>query len=132
MFLEKRIPASAAGGLVNMAQPFNEWLQALMDNSGTGNNKLAAYLGVSKTTVSRWRSGPDLPEPPNCYKIAEYFGREPEEILARAGHLQRSEEEIRRLALAAELKVARRQMEENQRLFERIEAELYGGGKAPQ
>lgn len=99
---------------------FAEWLGARVSERGVGVNQLATYSGVGASTVSRWLSGRSTPEPPSCYKIAEYFNREPEEVLAVAGHLKRSPEELNILTLAGQLRSLQRSMGKQQYMMEQI------------
>jgi len=50
-------------------------------------SQLAADLGVSHATVSRWLSGKDVPSARSCRRLAEYSGVSLEKILFTAGHL---------------------------------------------
>jgi transcriptional regulator with XRE-family HTH domain len=52
-------------------------------------SQLAADLGVSHVTVSRWLSGEDIPNIQSCQRLAEYCGVPIEKILAIVGHLPR-------------------------------------------
>lgn len=52
-------------------------------------SQLAADLGVSHATVSRWLSNKDVPNTKSCRRLAEYSGVPPEKILSVAGHLPR-------------------------------------------
>ena len=52
-------------------------------------SQLAADLGISHATVSRWLSGADIPNTRSCRKLAEYSGVPLEKILSVAGHLPR-------------------------------------------
>lgn len=52
-------------------------------------SQLAADLGVSHVTVSRWLSGEDIPNIQSCQRLAEYCGVPIEKVLAIAGHLPR-------------------------------------------
>ncbi len=52
-------------------------------------SQLAADLGVSHTTVSRWLSGEDIPNCHSCLRLADYSGVSPEKVLSIAGHLPR-------------------------------------------
>ena len=52
-------------------------------------SKMAADLGISHSTVSRWLSGQDVPNPRSCQKLAEYSGIPEEKVLSIAGHLLR-------------------------------------------
>jgi len=50
-------------------------------------SQLAADLGVSHATVSRWLSGDDVPNIRSCHKLAEYSGVPVEKVLSIVGHL---------------------------------------------
>jgi len=50
-------------------------------------SQLAAELGVSHATVSRWLSGTDVPSTRSCRLLAEYSGIPLEKILSITGHL---------------------------------------------
>jgi len=52
-------------------------------------SQLAANLGVSHATVSRWLSGEDVPSIRSCQRLAEYSGVPVEKILSIVGHLPR-------------------------------------------
>jgi len=52
-------------------------------------SQLAADLGVSHATVSRWLSGEDVPNTKSCRRLAEYSGVPLEKVLSIAGHLPR-------------------------------------------
>jgi transcriptional regulator with XRE-family HTH domain len=52
-------------------------------------SQLAADLGVSHATVSRWLSGEDIPSIRSCRKLAEYSGVPVHKVLSIAGHLPR-------------------------------------------
>jgi len=48
---------------------------------------MAADLGVSHATVSRWLTGKDVPNTKSCRMLAEYSGVPLERILCIVGHL---------------------------------------------
>jgi len=50
-------------------------------------SNLAADLGISHATISRWLSGQDIPNTRSCRRLAEYSGVPVEKILSIAGHL---------------------------------------------
>ena len=50
-------------------------------------SQLAADLGVSHATVSRWLSDQDVPSTRSCQKLAEYSGVPVEKVLSIVGHL---------------------------------------------
>ena len=52
-------------------------------------SQLAADLGVSHTTVSRWLSGADVPSTRSCRRLAEHSGVPLEKIMSIVGHLPR-------------------------------------------
>jgi len=52
-------------------------------------SQLAADLGVSHATVSRWLSGKDIPSTKSCQRLAEYSGVPLEKVLSIVGHLPR-------------------------------------------
>ena len=55
-------------------------------------SQLAADLGISHATVSRWLSGADIPSTHSCHRLAEYSGLPVEKVLAIMGHLPRVSE----------------------------------------
>jgi len=52
-------------------------------------SQLAADLGISHATVSRWLSGADVPNTKSCRRLAEYSGVPLEKVLSIVGHLPR-------------------------------------------
>jgi len=50
-------------------------------------NRLAAEVGVSHTTMSRWLAGKTTPGLDSCKNIARYAGVPPEKVMAAAGLL---------------------------------------------
>jgi transcriptional regulator with XRE-family HTH domain len=52
-------------------------------------SQLAADLGISHATVSRWLSGTDIPSTKSCRKLAKYSGVPLEKVLSIVGHLPR-------------------------------------------
>ena len=63
------------------------FLNELMAHRRRLPSQLAADLGVSHATVSRWLSGKDTPSTRSCQKLAEYSGWPVEKVLSLAGHL---------------------------------------------
>jgi len=55
-------------------------------------SQLAADLGVSHATVSRWLSGADVPSTRSCRKLAEYSGVPLQKVLSITGHLPEVDE----------------------------------------
>ena len=50
-------------------------------------SQMAADIGVSHATVSRWLSGGDIPSTRSCCRLAEYSGMPVEKILSVVGHM---------------------------------------------
>jgi len=67
--------------------PIVSFLKEVMRRRQCLPSQLAAHLGVSHATVSRWLSGEDIPNTRSCRKLAEYSGVPPEKVLSLAGHL---------------------------------------------
>ncbi len=67
--------------------PIVSFLKEVMRRRRRLPSQLAADLGVSHATVSRWLSGEDVPNTKSCLRLAEYSGVPPEKILSVAGHL---------------------------------------------
>ena len=72
--------------------PVVSFLKELMRRRKRLPSQLAAELGVSHATVSRWLSGEDTPSTRSCRKLAEYSGVSLEKILSIVGHLPRVSE----------------------------------------
>ena len=69
--------------------PLISFLRELMRRRKRLPSQLAADLGISHATVSRWLSGKDVPSPASCRKLAEYSGVPVEKILSIVGYLPR-------------------------------------------
>ena len=67
--------------------PLVSFLKEVMRRRKRKPSQLAADLGISHATVSRWLSGADVPNTRSCYKLAEYSGVPVENILSITGHL---------------------------------------------
>jgi len=52
-------------------------------------SQLAADLGISHATVSRWLSGADIPSIKSCRRLAQYSGLPVDKVLSIVGHLPR-------------------------------------------
>jgi transcriptional regulator with XRE-family HTH domain len=50
-------------------------------------SQLAAEIGISHSTVSRWLKGQDVPCTKSCRKLAEYSGTPLQKILSISGHV---------------------------------------------
>jgi len=57
-------------------------------------SQMAADLGVSHATVSRWLSGEDVPSTRSCRRLAEYSGVSLHKVLFISGHLPKMTEKI--------------------------------------
>ncbi|MGO3650931.1 LexA family protein [Vagococcus sp.] len=60
---------------------FSERLTQLMKQNDVSDNQLAEHFDVSRTTVSRWRSGERSPKMNMITPIAEYFNISPTEFV---------------------------------------------------
>ena len=67
--------------------PIVSFLKEVMRRRKRLPSQLAADLGISHATVSRWLSGEDVPNPRSCRRLAEYSGVPVEHILSIVGHL---------------------------------------------
>jgi len=72
--------------------PIVAFLKEVMRRRKRLPSQLAADLGVSHATVSRWLSSDDVPSIGSCQKVAEYSGVPLEKILTIVGHLPRKVE----------------------------------------
>lgn len=97
---------------VDLGAAFAEWLGKRLEERDLGNNQFAEYVGVGKNTVSAWRRGRSDPGPANCRKVAEYFGRPPDEVLALVGHRPTGLGESRLVALQAQISSIQQRMTE--------------------
>jgi len=69
--------------------PIASFLKKLMRRRKPLPSQLAADLGISHVTVSRWLSGADVPSIKSCRRLAEYSGVPLEKVLSIVGHLPR-------------------------------------------
>ena len=69
------------------------FLRELMHRRNRLPSQMAADLGVSHATVSRWLSSKDIPSTKSCRRLAEYSHVPLEKILSLAGHLPRMSDE---------------------------------------
>ncbi|MDH5696641.1 MAG: helix-turn-helix domain-containing protein [Dehalococcoidia bacterium] len=67
--------------------PIVSFLKEVMRRRRRLPSQLAADLGVSHATVSRWLSNADVPNTNSCRKLAEYSGVPLEKVLSIVGHL---------------------------------------------
>lgn len=63
------------------------FLKEIMRRRKRKPSQLAADIGISHATVSRWLSGLDIPNTRSCNRLAEYSGVPVEKVLSVAGHL---------------------------------------------
>lgn len=68
-------------------QPIVKFLKELMKRRRRLPRQMAADLGVSHSTISRWISGKDIPSTKSCRQLAEYSRVPLEKILAITGHI---------------------------------------------
>ena len=68
-------------------EPLRTLLGEIMERKGRLPSQLAADLGISHATVSRWLSGADVPCTRSCRMLASYAGVPMERVLSAAGHL---------------------------------------------
>lgn len=69
--------------------PLISFLKEVMRRRKRKPSQLAADLGISHATVSRWLSVMDVPNTRSCHRLAEYSGVPVERVLSIAGHLPR-------------------------------------------
>ncbi len=69
--------------------PFISFLKEVMRRRQRKPSQLAAELGISHATVSRWLSGRDIPNTSSCQRLADYSGVPVQRILAIVGHISR-------------------------------------------
>lgn len=50
-------------------------------------SQLAAAIGISHATMSRWIHGKDIPSTRSCRRLAEYSGTPLSKVLASSGHV---------------------------------------------
>ena len=74
--------------------PIGSFLKEVMRRRRRLPSQLAADLGVSHATVSRWLSGKDIPNTRSCQRLAEYSGVPLEKVLSIVGHLPRIAETV--------------------------------------
>jgi len=67
--------------------PIVSFLKKIMRRRKRLPSQLAADLGFSHATVSRWLSGDDIPSTRSCQRLSEYTGVPLERVLSIAGHL---------------------------------------------
>jgi transcriptional regulator with XRE-family HTH domain len=72
--------------------PFVSFLKEVMRRRKCLPSQLAADLGISHATVSRWLSRADIPNTNSCQKLADYSGVPVENVLSIAGHISRISE----------------------------------------
>jgi transcriptional regulator with XRE-family HTH domain len=67
--------------------PFVSFLKEVLRRRKSKASKLAAELGISHATVSRWLSGRDIPNTRSCQRLADYSGMPVQKVMAVAGHM---------------------------------------------
>jgi len=73
--------------VVSKNEAFITFLSDTMKRRGRIPSQLAADIGVSHTSVSRWLSGKDLPSPQSCQKLADYASVPLQRVLSMVGYL---------------------------------------------
>lgn len=69
------------------AQRFGEWLTLEMDERNYTAADLARRTDLTRQMIGKWRHGYDRPSPTSARKLAEVFGLNPLDVMAKAGHL---------------------------------------------
>ena len=72
--------------------PLVSFLKEIMRRRKRLPSQLAADLGISHATVSRWLSSDDIPSIRSCRRLAKYSGVPLEKVLSIVGHLPRMAE----------------------------------------
>ena len=74
-------------GMSTQEVPIVSFLKEVTQRRKRLPSQLAADLGISHATVSRWLSGDDIPSIRSCQRLSEYTGVPLERVLSIAGHL---------------------------------------------
>ena len=74
--------------------PMAAFLMEVMRRKKRLPSQMAADLGTSHATVSRWLSGEDKPSTESCRKLADYSGESLQKILSLAGHMPGMEQPV--------------------------------------
>jgi transcriptional regulator with XRE-family HTH domain len=69
--------------------PFVSFLNETIKRRNIKASQLAAGIGTSHATVSRWLSGNDIPNAASCCKLAEFTGQPVEKVLSAVGHISK-------------------------------------------
>ncbi len=67
--------------------PFVAFLKEVLRRRKCKPNQMAAELGISHATVSRWLSGKDVPNTRSCQRLADFSGVSLQKVLAISGHI---------------------------------------------
>jgi len=78
--------------MVKKETSFVSFLQEVMRRRKRKASQLAADIGVSHATVSRWLAGYDIPNTTSCRRLAEYSGVPVENVLSVVGHMPKVSE----------------------------------------
>ena len=73
--------------MIKTDSPFVSFLKEVLRRRKCKPNQLAAGLGISHATVSRWLSGRDIPNTRSCQRLADFSGVPLQKVLAIAGHM---------------------------------------------
>jgi len=72
-----------------LMETFSLWLQGWMDRLGWDQSEMARRAGVTRATINRVLSETRRPGPATCAAIAKALGVDDEEVLQRAGILNK-------------------------------------------
>lgn len=75
--------------MIKKEMSFVLFLNEVMRRRKRKASQLAADIGVSHATVSRWLSGYDIPNTVSCRRLAEYSGVPVENVFSVVGHMPR-------------------------------------------
>jgi transcriptional regulator with XRE-family HTH domain len=75
--------------MIKSDSPFISFLKEVMRRRQRKPSQLAAELGISHATVSRWLAGRDIPNTRSCQRLADYSGVPVQKVLAIVGHISR-------------------------------------------
>lgn len=114
-------------------KPFAAWLDQRMRDRDIGNGQLSVFVGVSHTTVRRWRDGESNPEPAHCQRLADYFHVPLRTIYGLVGYPTDGDIDPADYELTNETARARSLLEEGLEILRRIEERQrkQGGSQSP-
>lgn len=89
-------PGSQKGRLVSLASNVGRNLETLLHEQDLTQREFAKKIGVSQSKVSRWLSG-RLPDDEDFDKIATFFNRSYEQLVAAPGKVEIPNRDIDRI-----------------------------------